>query len=119
MLPGREVFGAFRVCSDSDGWCVLQGAPGPAAAPLDCSVAYAGGASKTYGHCQTLSPGEGSVRLYWTLDKAGSAIDGLLACGDGAAGWCAWGVPRTPGRMVGASVLVLRADPSSPTGAQA
>ena len=81
-------------------------------------MVYAGGASRAYSHCQTLSPGDASVRLYWTLDKAASAIDGLLQCGDSAAGWCAWGVPRVPGRMVGASVVVVRSDPSSPTGAQ-
>ncbi|KAK9837455.1 hypothetical protein WJX81_003838 [Elliptochloris bilobata] len=66
---------------------LIAGAPGPAAAPLDCSVAYAGGPSKTYSHCQTLSPGDASVRLYWTLDRAASAIDGLLQCDNGDTGW--------------------------------
>jgi hypothetical protein len=94
-----------------------QGSPGPSPAPLDCSAAYAGGPARTYGHCQALAPGDADVRLFWTLDRVGGAIDALLQCAGASAGWCAWGVPATPGRMVGASVIVLRACPSCPMGA--
>jgi hypothetical protein len=94
-----------------------QGAPGPSPAPLDCTAAFAGGTPRTYGHCQALAPGDADVRLFWTLDRAGGAIDALLQCAGAGAGWCAWGVPASPGRMVGASVVVLRACPSCATGA--
>ena len=94
-----------------------QGSPGPSPAPLDCSAAYAGGPARTYGHCQALAPGDADVRLFWALDRVGGAIDALLQCAGASAGWCAWGVPATPGRMVGASVIVLRACPSCPMGA--
>ena len=56
------------------------------------------------------------MRLFWTLDKAASRIDALLQCDAG--GWCAWGVPTSAGRMVGASVVVVRACPTCPSGAR-
>ena len=99
--------------------CVVQGAPGPSPAPLDCSAAYGGGPAKAFSHCQRLAPdADADVRLFWTLDKVGSAIDALLQCGNAASGWCAWGVPTSAGRMVGASVVLLRACASCPTGAR-
>ena len=46
----------------------------------------------------------------------GSVMTGALTCGNGG-GWCGWGVPSTPGQMVGANAVIVKACGSCPTGA--
>ena len=45
----------------------------------------------------------------------GSVMTGALTCANGG-GWCGWGVPSTPGRMVGASAIIVKTCNSCPTG---
>lgn len=53
---------------------------------------------------------------YIAAQGGGSLMQAALQCtGDG---WCGWGLPVTPGKMVGASAVIVKTCPTCPSGAQ-
>ncbi len=46
----------------------------------------------------------------------GSVVEAALQCAHD--GWCAWGLPATPERMVGGSALIVKPCPACPSGAR-
>jgi len=57
--------------------------------------------------------------LIWLVDVGTDAgrrdMTALLQCAN-ADGWCAWGLPQTPGQMIGTSASVVHDCSSCPTG---
>ena len=79
-----------------------------------------GGRLQQYASCNSLQGAGAGYSLLWTLQAP--RADGMsvldLAIEAPSTGWVGWGIPATPGEMVGANAIVVRADPAAPTGLQ-
>ncbi|CAL8468982.1 g8523 [Coccomyxa elongata] len=75
--------------------------------------------AEAFAQCKALTTG---LRLLWSLSPdqqgGGSLMKAALQCAN-PNGWCGWGLPTSPGKMVGASAVIVKACPSCPTGASA
>ena len=98
--------------------------------PLSCAVTGSavqggcglqlGGRLQQYTSCNTLQGAGAGYNLLWTLQPP--SADGMsvldLAIEAPSTGWVGWGIPSTPGEMVGASAIIVQANPAAPTGLQ-
>ncbi|BDA51080.1 probable cytochrome b561, DM13 and DOMON domain-containing protein [Coccomyxa sp. Obi] len=106
--------------SASTSGAAAAAAPAPGAAGNSCRAKFGtGGSDDLYAHCVTLTQDAADVRLNWRLDTLAGRRDmtALLQCSNGN-GWCAWGLPKSPGQMVGTSAMVVSACSTCPTGAE-
>lgn len=55
------------------------------------------------------------VSMMLWMDAGRRDMTGLLQCSSGI-GWCAWGLPQTPGHMIGSSAIVVRTCATCPSG---
>ncbi|BDA43017.1 probable cytochrome b561 and DOMON domain-containing protein At3g61 at C-terminar half [Coccomyxa sp. Obi] len=109
-----------------------EGMPAMAAAPAAAAPVGAEGPTASTGctlqvnnkieafaQCKALTTG---LRLLWSLwpdqQGGGSLMKAALQCAN-PNGWCGWGLPTSPGKMIGASAVIVKACPSCPTGASA
>lgn len=83
----------------------------------DCGLSVAG-ATQTFASCSSLQGAGSEYSLLWTLEPASANGESVLslAIESPSSGWVGWGIPTEAGEMVGASAVIVRADPASPTG---
>ncbi|KAK9821563.1 hypothetical protein WJX81_002481 [Elliptochloris bilobata] len=114
--------GAVPVTSLGSERVAPMGVPPGAQPAQSCAVTFGGGANTThFSSCRALTIDSSALAFFWSLEPdaqgQGSQVRGALQCAHD--GWCAWGLPEVPDRMVGGSAVIVKPCATCPSGAAA